>query len=124
MEVSEEPVSLLTTLGSVTEQSVYTAELVAGAAAVTCLPVYLHRKTNTILTSNQAVLLAVGDPQQQSGQASMKQFYRAIHVLRERGNLVQGQWVPGWLKSKVVESTKRAVKMATGQGKTPKEQSR
>ena len=124
MKAPEEPISSSTTLGPVIEQSVYTAELAALAVAVSYPPVCLHRKNITILTSNQAVLLATGDPQQQSGQASLKQIYRAIHKLRERGITVQSQWVPGGRKLKVTDRAKTAAKMSTDLGKKPKEQSR
>ena len=123
MEVPEEAISSSTTLGPVTEQSVYTAELAAVAVAVTCPPVYLHHKTITILTSNQAVLLAIANPHQQSGRDSLKQIYRAIHKLRERGNTVQGQWVPGRRKLKLMDRAKRVAKMSTDLGKKPKEES-
>ena len=124
MEVPEERISSSTTLGPVTEQSVYTAELAAVAVALTCPPVFLQRKSITILTSNQAVLLAIGNPQQQSGQDSLKQIYRALHQLRERGSTVQGQWVPGRRKLKVTDRARSAAKMSTDLGRKPKEQSR
>jgi hypothetical protein len=42
--------------------------------------------TITILTSNQAALLAIGHPQQQSGQGSIKQIYEKVRAW-PRGNL-------------------------------------
>ena len=124
MEVPGAQVLSSTTLGPETEQIGYTAELAPITVAITHLPAHLHYKNITILTSNQAVLFAISDPQQQSGQGRLKQIYRAIHLLRETGNTVHGQWIPRYRKVKVVESAKSAAKMSTELGKTAKKQSK
>jgi hypothetical protein len=55
-----------------TEQNPYTAELAAAATALTCPPVRFYNRSITIMTSNQAVLLVISRPQQQSGQGNIK----------------------------------------------------
>lgn len=74
------------TLGPQTEQNPHIAELAAIAIAVTSPPVSLHNRTITVLTRNQAALLAIEKPQQQSGQGSIRQIYHGVRMLRERGN--------------------------------------
>jgi hypothetical protein len=123
-EVLDRPVSYSMTLGPKTEQNPYTAELAAVAMAVTCPPVPLHNRTITILTSSQAALLAISHPQQQSGQGSIKQIYHGIRALRDRGNIVRGQWVPSQRNLEVSGLAKRAAKKSTELGKTPDKQSR
>ena len=124
MEAPQAPVAVSRTLGSVAEQSVYTAELAAVAAALTSPAVYQRHQTITVLTSNQAVLRTIADPQQQSGQGSLRQIYRAIERLRERGNTVQGQWMPGRRKLELTECAKSAAKMSTELGRMPQEPSK
>jgi hypothetical protein len=118
-EVLDRPVSYSMTLGPKTEQNPYTAELTAVAMTVTCPPVSLHNRTITIVTSNQAVLLAISHLQQQSGQGSIKQIYHGIRALRERGNIVRGQWVPSQRKHELSGLAKRAAKKSKEPGKTP-----
>src|SRR4051794_32985687 len=67
-EVLDGPVLYSVTLGPRTEQNPYTAELAAVAIAVTSPPVRLRNRAITVLTSNQAALLAISHPRQQSGQ--------------------------------------------------------
>jgi hypothetical protein len=122
-EVLDGPVSFSMTLGLRTEQNPYTAELAAVAMAVTSTPVHLRNRTITILTSNQAALLAISHPQQQSGQGSIKQIYHGVRALRERGNTVRGQWVPSQRKLEVSCFAKRAAKKTTERGRTPEGQS-
>lgn len=117
--VLDGPVSYSKTIGLKTGQNTYTAELAAVALAVTCPPVRLHNRTITVLTSNQAALLAIDHPQQQSGPGSIKQIYQGIGMLREQGNIVQGQWVSSQRKLAVSVLAKRAAKKSTARGKTP-----
>jgi hypothetical protein len=49
-------------LGTRTEQNLYTAELAAIAIVLRCLLLYIVGRQVTILTSSQAVLLAVSQP--------------------------------------------------------------
>jgi hypothetical protein len=123
-EVLDRPVSYSITLGPKTEQNSYTAELAAMAMAVTCPPVPLHNRTITLLTSNQAALLAINHPQQQSGQGSIKQIYNGVRALRDRGNIVRGQWVPTQRDLEISGLAKRAAKKSTELRKTPDKQSR
>ena len=62
--------------------------------AMKCLPPGLLGRQITILTSNQAALLAVSQPKQQSGQTSIAQVYDAVRKLRQGGNGVRITWVP------------------------------
>jgi len=118
------PVSYAKTLGPRTEQNTYTAELAAVATAVTHLPALVHHMTITILSSNQAALLAIGHPQQQSGQGSIKQIYEKVRALRVRANTVRGQWVASLRTVEVSGRAKRAAKQSTEQGKTPEGESK
>jgi hypothetical protein len=111
------------TLGPGSEQNAYTAELAAVAMALTCPPVRLHNRIITILTSNQAALLAISHPRQQSGQGSIKQIYKGVRALSERDNTVRGQWVPSQRNLEVSGLAKRAAKKSTERGKTPEGQS-
>jgi hypothetical protein len=122
-EVLDGPVLYSMTLGLRTDQNPYTAELAAVAMAVTCPPVRLHNRIITILTSNQAALLAISHPRQQSGQGNIKQIYHGVRALRERGNTVRGQWVPSQRNLEVIGFAKRAAKKTTERGKTPEGQS-
>jgi hypothetical protein len=55
------------TLGPRAEQNLYTAELAAISMATGCLPPDLQGRQITIFSSNQAALLALSQPKQQSG---------------------------------------------------------
>ena len=85
-EPNQKPITYSVTLGTRTEQNPYTAELAAMAMALRRLPPSLGGRQITIFTSNQAALLAVGQPKHQSGQASIKEVYRASSTLRTRGS--------------------------------------
>ena len=124
MEAPRALVPVSRTLGSVAEQGVYTAELAALAVTVTCLPVNHQHKSITILTNNQAVLHALANPQQQAGPESLRRIYRAIQRLRERGNTVQGQWMPSRRKLELTECAKSAAKMSTELRRRPQEKSK
>ena len=121
-EVLDETVLYSMTVGPRTEQNPYTAELAAIAVAFTSPPAYFHNRTITIVTSNQAALLAIQNPQQQSGQGSVKQIYRGVRAMRERGNTLLGRWVPSEQRLDVGALAKRAAKKATELGKTPEGQ--
>ena len=57
----------LVTLGPRAEQNLYTAKLAAILMATGCLPPDLQGRQITIFSSNQAALLALSQPKQQSG---------------------------------------------------------
>jgi hypothetical protein len=82
------------TLGSRTEQNPYTAGLVAIATAVQRLPGYLMGRQIAIFSSNQAALLALSQPRQQSGLGSIREVYEVAHALRKRGNRICLVWIP------------------------------
>ena len=107
------------TVGLRTEQNPYTAELAAIAVALTSPPAYFHHRTITIVTSNQAALLAIQNPRQQSGQSSIKQIYHGVRTMRERGNTLLGRWVPSEQHLEVGGLGNGAAKKATELGKTP-----
>ena len=111
------------TVGPRIEQNPHTAELAAIATAVAYPPVAVHNRTITILSSNQAASLTIGHPRQQSGQRSIKQIYRGIRALRDRGNTVQGHWLPSQRNLDVSGWAKSAAKKATEPGKAPEDPS-
>lgn len=117
-------ISATMTIGPQTEQNTYTAELAAVAMAVTHLPSLAHHMTITILTSNQAALLAICHPRQQSGQESIKQIYKKVRELRARANIIQGQWMPLVRTVEVSDCAKMEARQSTEQGKSPEEESR
>jgi hypothetical protein len=89
--------------------------------AMKCLPPGLLGRQITILTSNQAALLAVSQPKQQSGQTSIAQVYDAIRTLRQGGNRVRIAWVPTQ-EFELGKKAKGAARQATEQGRTPRGQ--
>ena len=75
-----------------------------------------------MLTSNQAALLATSQPQQQSGQASIREIHNTIHALKQRGNRVRIVWVASHGDFELSRKAKEAARQATGQGQEPQEQ--
>jgi len=90
--------------------------------AMGCLPRHLRRRQITIYTSNQAALLAVGQPGYQSGQASIEQIYKGFRVLREGGNRVVIAWIPARGEFELSKKVKGMARQATEQGCLPQEQ--
>ncbi len=84
-----EPTRYSFALGNRTKQNPYSAELAAMATAVKRLLPDLMGRQIIIFTSNQAALLAVSQPRQQSGQASIGQIYDAVRALKEGANHVR-----------------------------------
>ena len=117
-----EATTLSVTLGTRTEQNPYTAELTAIAMAMQCLPRHLQRGHVTIFTSNQAALLAVSQPRQQSGQASVAQVYDAARTLRKEGNDIRIAWLPTQGGFDLGKRAKQAARQATAQGCAPQRQ--
>ena len=85
---------ILTVIFPRAEKNLYTAELAAISLAIRCLPPDLQGRQLTIFTSNQAALLALSQPKQQSGQISIAQIYNIARTLRQRSNRVLMAWVP------------------------------
>jgi hypothetical protein len=112
------PVQYSVTLGSDSDQNPFTAELAAIASAIQGLPETTCDKRITIFTSNQAALLAIKQPQQQSGQSSIRQIYAALQGLRERKNGVLGVWLPT-KGTQLATQAKEAAQKATKKGSTP-----
>lgn len=112
------PVQYSATLGSNSDQNPFTAELVAIASALQGLPETTRDKRVTIFTSNQAALLAINRPQQQSGQSSIRQIYAALQGLRDRNNGVMGVWLPT-KGTQLATQAKEAAQTATKKGSTP-----
>ena len=82
--------------------------------------------TITILSSNQAALLAIGHPDNsnQGKGASNRSILEKVRALRVRANTVRGQWVPSLRTVEVSGRAKRAAKQSTEQGKTPEGESK
>uniref|UniRef100_A0A093VEU3 Retrovirus-related Pol polyprotein from type-1 retrotransposable element R1 n=1 Tax=Talaromyces marneffei PM1 TaxID=1077442 RepID=A0A093VEU3_TALMA len=82
------------TLGNRTEQSPYTAELGAIAAALEHIPVGTCRRWITILSSNRSALAAISQPRQQSGQKVIQRIYQLAQTLQRQENAINAIWVP------------------------------
>jgi ribonuclease HI len=122
-EPNQKPITYSVTLGTRTEQNPYTAELAAMAMALRRLPPSLGGRQITIFTSNQAALLAVGQPKHQSGQASIKDVYHAVSTLKTRGNHIVIAWVPSQGEFDLGNKAKEAARRATEEGQAPQCQS-
>jgi hypothetical protein len=109
------------TLGPRAEQNLYTAELAAISTAIRCLPPDLQGRHITIFSSNQAALLALSQPKQQSGQISITQIYNTARTLRQRSNRVLIAWVPQG-EFELGKKAKVAARRATTQGRLPQGQ--
>ena len=101
------------TLGKRTEQNPYVAELVSIAGALKRLPTDLIGRHITVFTSNQAAILAVSQPQEQSGQTSIREIYDIVRKLRTRGNLIRIMWVPSQGIFDLSEKAKETARQAT-----------
>ncbi|KJZ70192.1 hypothetical protein HIM_10415 [Hirsutella minnesotensis 3608] len=82
------------TLGPSGEQNAYTAGLEAIATALRCVPLGLHDRKLTVVTSNRSVLQVIGRPRQQSGQCTIRAIYGSVEFLAKRGCKVRLRWVP------------------------------
>jgi hypothetical protein len=114
-----EPITYSVTLGTRAEQNPYTAELTAMAMAMKQLILHLVRRQITITTSNQGVLLATSQPRHQSGQTSIKEIYKAVHMLRKGGNFISMIWVPSQGSFELGKRAKKAARQATELGQIP-----
>jgi hypothetical protein len=112
-----EPFRYSVTLGRRTEQNLYMAELAAIAATVKRLPLDLMGRQITIFSNNQAALLAVIQPQQQSGQTSIRQIYDTTQASKKGGNRVRVVWVPSSEDFEPTRKAKEAARQATEQGR-------
>ena len=81
------------TLGSRDEQNPYTAELAAIALALKCMPLGMHRRDLTVMTSNRSVIQVLRRPRQQSGQCIVREVYDYTEQLQRRGCGVKLMWV-------------------------------
>jgi hypothetical protein len=90
--------------------------------AVRSLPPTVQGRQITILSSNQAALLAVSQPRQQSGQVSVHRIYDAVRKLKERGNSVQSVWMPAQEESGPGKRAKVVARQATERGCVPQAQ--
>ncbi|KAL6399565.1 hypothetical protein AUP68_18115 [Ilyonectria robusta] len=82
------------TIGSRDDQNVYTAELEAIAMAPKCMPDGLHHRQLTVMTSSRSALEVIAQPQQQSGQYTVRKIYKHAERLYKSGNIVKMLWVP------------------------------
>ena len=106
-------------LGPRSEQNVYTAELSAIATGLRELPTYIHRRQIIIFTSNQAAIKAISNPNQQSGQHSIRQIYDATRELKKGNNHVLIMWVPAGQDFDLVQTAKQAAQQAIERGQLP-----
>jgi ribonuclease HI len=87
--------------------------------AMRCLPSQIYGRQITVFTSNQAALL-ISQPQQQSGQKSIHQVYKALQALRDRANNVRSVWVPSEGNFELITRAKTAARRAMEEGYTPR----
>ncbi|KAF4971249.1 hypothetical protein FSARC_1871 [Fusarium sarcochroum] len=81
------------TVGSRHDQNSYTAELEAIAMALRCMPDGLQCRQLTAFSSSQSALKAIARPRQQSGQATIRQFYEHMKRLAKGHNRVKMMWI-------------------------------
>jgi hypothetical protein len=118
-----ELIRYLATLGKRTEQSPYVPELVAITKGVKGLPTDLMGRHITIFTSNQAAILAVSQPAQQSGQTSIREIYDIVRELKTSGNWVRIMWVPSRGVFDLSEKAKETARQAAERDQAPPDKS-
>ncbi|KZL86238.1 hypothetical protein CI238_13470 [Colletotrichum incanum] len=109
-----------TTVGPRTEQSPYTAELMAIAAVLESLSKRVLYLAIYVFSTNKAVVLAAGRPRQQSGQQEIRRINEAAKTLTSKGNKVTLFWLPAEVESDLKLKAKAAAKESTQQGRTPR----
>jgi hypothetical protein len=85
-------------------------------------PHWVQDRQITVLTSNQAALLSISQPLQQSGQTSICQIYDACRLLRGKGNRILMAWAPRADEFEPGKKSKTAVRQAAKKGDLPREQ--
>lgn len=106
------------TLGARSEQNPYSGELAAMAHALKTLPV-LKSYRITLLTSNKAATLTLGNPRQQSGQEHVCLIYKLIRRLRKNGNRITIRWVSTSEDNKLLGLAKVQARAATQEDPAP-----
>ena len=117
------PVTYSVALGDRERQNPYTAELIAIATALRCMPTTIRGRRISVLTSNLSALLAIHQPGQQSGQSNIRQIYEAVRELEEKGNVIQGIWLPAGTDIDLKRRAKIAARQAPKQGHAPADRS-
>jgi hypothetical protein len=105
------------TLGVRAEQNPYSGELAAMAHALQTLPV-LKLYRITLLTSNKAAALTLGNPRPQSGQEHVCLIYKLIRRLRRNGNRITIHWIPTSESDKLLGLAKEQARAATQEDST------
>ena len=90
--------------------------------AMRCLPPDMRGRQISILTSNQTTLLAVSQPQQQSGQTSVCRIYDAVRKMKRKDNYNQIAWALPQEEFELGKKAKAAARQATAQGRSPPNQ--
>ncbi|KAI3059595.1 hypothetical protein CBS147353_10533 [Aspergillus niger] len=106
------------TLGARSEQNPYSGELAALAHALKTLPV-LKLYRITLLTSNTAAALSLGNPRQQSGQGHVCLIYKLIRRLWKNGNRITIRWVSTSEENKLLGLAKVQARAATQEDPMP-----
>lgn len=106
------------TLGARSEQNPYSGELAAMAHALKTLPV-LKSYRITLLTSNKAAALTLGNPRQQSGQEHVCLIYKLIRRLRKNGNRITIRWVSTSEDNELLGLAKVQARAATQEDPVP-----
>jgi hypothetical protein len=61
-----------------------------------------------VFSSNQAALLALSQPPQQSSQSSIEEVYNAVRALKRRNNRVRLVWLPSGVDFELSRKAKEA----------------
>ena len=100
-------------VGSSKQVNTFIAELSALSLAVQGLASVVQNRRIQILLSNLAALQAVANPAQQSGQHILRDIYRAVQQLREKGNQIAARWIPTAEELPLRETAKSAARAGT-----------
>ena len=105
-------------------QNLYTAELLAVAAALKCVSDYLPLGSAILMVlANLAILQVLNKPARQSGQSVIRQIYILVGDMRRRGFDIQWKWVsaatPCFTRDRAKEEAHKALISDATQGLPP-----
>ena len=108
-------------VGMRSEQNPYSGELAAMARGLGSLP-KLRFRSIVLLTSNEAAVLTLRQPQQQYGQEHIRHICESIRTLRKNGNVIGIMWIPSSKENELLKLAKEKAREATQRGATPQTQ--
>ena len=101
-------------LGPDSVATVYTGELYGTLMALRIANTYPGAKRVVVFTDNQASLLAIQNPKNQSGQSILIQIVTLINALRAEGIAMEFRWIPAHIGVEGNEEADKRAKEATG----------